>query len=932
EGPYRGQLSARGETIVLTDKTGRIVTTNTFLGNPTAAQIALRVTEIMYHPPKPPAGSPFEAEDFEYIEFKNIGATPLNLTGVQITAGVEFSFTGSAITSLAPGQHVLVVKNLAAFTSRYGSGLPVAGQYVGFLDNGGENIQIDDSVGEKVQDFTFNNAWYPITDGPGASLVIVNENAPWDSWDLKESWRASFHDFGSPAQNDPTPVPVLPVVINEVLTHTDLPSVDQIELFNGNSTSVDISGWFLSDDFASPKKYRIPNGPVLAAGGYRTFTEAEFNAVGSPTAFSLSSNGDEVYLFSGDGTNITGYVQGYSFEAAANGVSFGRYVNSQTNIHFVAQIANTFGAANSGPRVGPVVISEINYRPVDLTGGIDNTLDEYIELANVTGGSVPLFDPAYPTNTWRVRGGIDFDLPTGITLPAGGYLLVVHFNPTNTPLLNAFRGRFNVPNNVPVVGPFSGNLANTGEEIHISRSDTPDIEGIPYIVVDAVEYGNRLPWPASADGIGPSLQRKLQAAYGNDRTNWTGVGPSPGNPFVPGGSPPVVTQQPQDTSGVVGKTATFSITVSGTSPLFYQWRFNGTNIYGANNSMLVLNQLTSASAGLYSCVIFNAAGSVESNPGRLTIFLPPSITSQPADVKVRIRPDPQAAPVTNASFAVSATSSSPIRYQWLFNGTPILNATNPTYTVVDVKETNYGQYVCNVTDNIDSVPSMPATLYPLVNPVIRVNPASHTNNLPPGVPLGLSVSYTGFPPPFTNEWRRGSLPIGTTVVVGTNDVFATTVLPGTNTYRVVVRNIANPAPGAPSGFATVISALDTDGDGIPDSVESAIGLDPNNGADGALDADGDTMRNKDEFLAGTDPNNAASYLKVEQTIIPGTVTISVAAVANKTYSVQYTDDLTSGQWSKLGDIVAKPTDRVEQLTDTQWTTTRFYWLVLPGQQ
>jgi hypothetical protein len=91
------------------------------------------------------------------------------------------------------------------------------------------------------------------------------------------------------------------------------------------------------------------------------------------------------------------------------------------------------------------------------------------------------------------------------------------------------------------------------------------------------------------------------------------------------------------------------------------------------------------------------------------------------------------------------------------------------------------------------------------------------------------------------------------------------------------------------------------------------------------------MSNKDEFLAGTDPQNAASYLKVEQTVIPGTVNISVAAVANKTYSVQYTDDLLSGQWSKLGDIVAKPSDRVEQLTDTQWTSTRFYRVVLPGQ-
>ena len=42
------------------------------------------------------------------------------------------------------------------------------------------------------------------------------------------------------------------------------------------------------------------------------------------------------------GANLTGYYQGYSYGAAANGVSFGRYVNSQTNIFFVAQASQTW--------------------------------------------------------------------------------------------------------------------------------------------------------------------------------------------------------------------------------------------------------------------------------------------------------------------------------------------------------------------------------------------------------------------------------------------------------------------------------------------------------------------------------------------------------------------------------------------------------------
>ena len=194
EGPYKGQLSARGETIYLSNKLGVLVTTNKYLGNPTPAQNALRVTEIMYHPPLPPSG-PFGSEEYEYIELRNISASPLNLNGVHFAQGIEFTFGN---ITLPAGAYILVVKNIAAFESRYGPGFNIAGQYIGSLDDNGENIEIQDAVGEKVQDFSYNNSWYPITDGAGASLVIINDQAPWDSWGLKASWRPSTYDNGTP--------------------------------------------------------------------------------------------------------------------------------------------------------------------------------------------------------------------------------------------------------------------------------------------------------------------------------------------------------------------------------------------------------------------------------------------------------------------------------------------------------------------------------------------------------------------------------------------------------------------------------------------------------------------------------------------------------------------------------------------------------------
>jgi hypothetical protein len=274
----------------------------------------------MYHPAPPPPGFATNADEFEFIELKNIGPVVLSLIGVRLTNGVGFYFTGSSVTNLAPGASVVVVRNLAAFASRYGGGILVAGQYDGLLENNGETIRLEDAAGEKILEFAYNNSWYPITDGEGFSLVIVNENAAWDTWGLKESWRPSSRERGSPGTNNPAFDVIAPILINELTSHTTPPALDTVELYNPAGTNVDIGGWFLSDDFNTPKKYRIPDGTTIAAGGYLVFTEDDFNAGAS--GFAFGSDGDEAWLFSADAaTNLTGYVHGTSFGAAENGVS-----------------------------------------------------------------------------------------------------------------------------------------------------------------------------------------------------------------------------------------------------------------------------------------------------------------------------------------------------------------------------------------------------------------------------------------------------------------------------------------------------------------------------------------------------------------------------------------------------------------------------------
>ncbi|HMC28578.1 MAG TPA: lamin tail domain-containing protein, partial [Verrucomicrobiae bacterium] len=901
QGNYKGQLSARGETVILTDTTGRQVNSLTYPGTPSLPQQYLRITEIMYHPTAL-VGSTNSPEDFEYLELKNIGPVPLNLNGVRFTDGIVFSFTGSAITNLDPGQTVLVVKNLAAFAARYGSGLPVAGQYTGNLDNSGERLRLLDAVGEEILDFSYNNSWYPITDGLGFSLVIIDEQGEPDSWGHKESWRASSRVQGSPGQNEPARYVVLPVLINEALTHSaTLP--DSIELYNPNTNAVDVSGWYLTDDFGTPSKFRIPNGTVIAAGGYRVFDETQFNThPGIFPSFALSSDGDEVYVFGAEpGGNLNGYYHGFEFGAAEENVSFGRYITSLGDEHFVRQSALTPGGPNSGPKVGPIVISEIMYHPPDL-GTNDNTAGEFVELLNITTNAVPLFDPMYPTNTWKISGGIDFTFPTNVWLASGELLLLVNIAPTNSAALASFRATYNVSTSVQIFGPYGGKLNNGSDKINLKIPTAPltnrvPVE-VPYAIIDRVEYKDRLPWPQAADGFGVSLQRWDARAYGDDPTNWVAAAPSAAALTVTNGTPPQITSQPHSQMWIAGQTGTLTATVTGTEPFSFQWRLNGTNLPGATNLTLTYTNVQGQQTGDYELIILNPLGSVFSQKAHINVRFPLVISQQPQTIDVKVLPDSGAAPTTNVTFSIVVSSGSTVHYQWRRNGSDIPSGTNSTYTVVNVKTNDLSYFSVFVSDDISSAESVTVWLYPWVTP--RFIDAPVSQYVVVGGQVTLSAQVTGWPPPFTFTWQRGAAGLVTNVQDEMVSFFTFTAATNvsTNSYRAVIRNRALPG-GAATALTSIITLADTDGDGIPDQWESLYGGSPT-GLDRFADPDGDGMLNWQEYMAGTNPTNALSSLKITSMVRSNNnLRMEFQAMSNHTYSVQFSPSLDNPNWQNL---------------------------------
>jgi hypothetical protein len=478
----------------------------------------LLVTEIMYHP----IGSTnVDGDEYEFIELKNVGATTLELSGLQFTNGISYVFPVG--TFLGSGRFLVLVGNPTAFTNRY-PGIQFGGVYTNRLSNSGERLALVHANGAPLFSVQYDTRppWPASADGAGFSLVPTNPNlnpAP----DNPVNWRASASIGGSPGADDPA-LNLPHILVNEALTHTDLPQLDSIELYNPYPTNVDIGGWFLTDQRVVPQKFQFPSPTTIPALGYKVVTENDWNKDPQATnSFRLDSHGEEIYLYSAttNGT-LTGYSDGFAFGAAQNGVSFGRYVISTGEAQYPAQKINSLGATNAGPRVGPLVINEIHYHPT--SGG-----DEFIELKSITNGILKLYHPDFPTNTWRLNG-VGYDFPTNTQVAPNGLVLLVSIDPA------AFRLKYGVPSSAPIFGPYPGRLQGGGERLAVQSVDAPDLDTntgaifIPHIDVDVVQYDSRVPWPTNADGYGASLERLNASAYGNDPINWRAspVGPSPG--------------------------------------------------------------------------------------------------------------------------------------------------------------------------------------------------------------------------------------------------------------------------------------------------------------------------------------------------------------------------------------------------------------------
>jgi hypothetical protein len=227
-------------------------------------------------------------------------------------------------------------------------------------------------------------------------------------------------------------------------------------------------------------------------------------------------------------------------------------------------------------------------------------------------------------------------------------------------------------------------------------------------------------------------------------------------------APPVVQSQPGNSNTVIGGTAVFVATVSGTAPLSYQWRRNGINITGANSPVLTLTNVSAASDARYDLVISNRAGTATTEAATLLVTpaapaaLPPTIAAAPASLTV--------AAGQAANFAVAVNGTGPYTYSWQKDGSsvPIPGADAASFSIPSATMADAGTYSVRVTNTVGTVLSAAATL--------TVTPASGTPAAPTitTAPVGLAVlpgagatfaaAVTGTAP-FRYQWRRNGTDI-----------------------------------------------------------------------------------------------------------------------------------------------------------------------------
>ena len=339
----------------------------------------LRVTELLFRP-----------NELEFVELQNIGSSTLDLSGVQFTSGIGYTFDSGVM--LLPGAYIVVCKDRAAFLAQYGNSVPLAaGVFTGTLDNAGESVAFQPAApwNINVLNFSYKSDWFVDATNNHSYVSVAPATTAARDWSEKDSWRLSSVPLGTPGTQEP------PVITSALSASASLNGPFSYQITATDSpTSYDASG--LPVGFQINTATGIIDGSTNAGGIYNVTISATNGggtgsailvlsvAVNGPPSFTKGAN-QSVSMDSGLRT-VVGWATAISAgPPSENGQIVTFAVSSDNTALFSVQPAvSTNGSLTFTPAVHATGTANVTVTAMDnggtAGGGTDTSAPQFFTI------------------------------------------------------------------------------------------------------------------------------------------------------------------------------------------------------------------------------------------------------------------------------------------------------------------------------------------------------------------------------------------------------------------------------------------------------------------------------------------------------------------------------------------------------------------------
>jgi hypothetical protein len=868
----------------------------------------------------------------DLIELHNAGTTPVDLAGLGLSdsAANPGKYRFPAGSSLAPGAWLVLIAD---------SDTNAPGLHLGFsLAQDGESVVLTDRLdrgGAVLDAVTF-----------GAQVPDLSIGRRTDG-----SWGLCQPTFGGPNRAQPTGDPHA-LRINEWLANARfVVGNDFVELYNPGPLPVALEGLSLSDSPGQPGRETLPPLSFIGAGGCLSFIADGESGRAGHLGFKLASESGTLHL----SDPSLAAIDTVAYGPQGTDRSQGRSPSGSATLAFFRQ--PTPGALNPGSTGGTTTVSHESRTLLGFQSSWRYSANAALPAAN-------WFGVGYDDSAWRLGTGLfgletssPFPYPVAISTPlsltAGATRIKTFY----------FRTRFDAGTNLAGLSLQATNLLDDGAVFYLN--------------------GQRVASLRVSDN---------PATYASDATNQPDEGQTevltlPIDPLVPGENVLAVEvhQSGSSSTDVVFGMAlaairsTTNTVAGGSTPVVL-------------NEILVRNRSRTNALGQATgwIELHNPSGSPVSLAGLGLSDDPttPRKWSGPAGLEIAphgfhtLHLTPlQAATASNAPFTLSPHRGAVWLTESAARGGAVLDVLNyglqtPDFAVGRIPDgadewvlTLPGESAANVAAGLGSPSALRINEW-MADPVSGADWFELFNSDAAPVALGglaftddlgnrakspvPPLSFIGTGPDafvqFLADNRPADGPVHVAFRLGRTGsplgVYASSGLqidalafgpqgPGISEGRLpdgapgFVRFPASPSPGAPNTAFT--GEVDSDSDGMPDTWESAHGLDPRTN-DASLDPDGDGLDNLAEYRAGTDPRNPASLLRLAASVdTDGTVAVSFDGVQGHGYTVQFRTELEGGIWRRLESVPVRVSSGPVMVIDPAASSAaRFYRVLTPA--